>query len=197
MPGTSDVQPDLALSPDGTRAFYRADPQLPGRIELFAVASDGSGTPLALATPPGVFDVQSFAVSADGSLVAFGQEDGAAPLVDLWIVPAAGGAATQVENRVRAFALTPELELVCSVEPDNGPFEVVAHKLGGRRKVLATLLDTIAVTALAPLPGERVVWRGNAREASVTEFFLSLTGFHGRSPSRPNAPPGDGGTIVR
>jgi hypothetical protein len=197
MPGTTDVQPDIALSPDGTRVFYRADPQLPGRIDLFSVASDGSSAPVTLATPTGVFDVASFAVSADGNLVAFGQEDGDAPLVDLWTVPAAGGTAVQVESRVRAFAFTPEFELVCSVEPASGPFEVVAHKLVGRRKVLATLLDTVPVTTLAPLPGERVVWRGAAREAGVTELFLSFTGLHIRTPQRPNAPPGNGGTIVR
>ena len=175
--------------------LYRADGTVDERIDLYR--STGPSTSVTLATPAGVFDVASFVVSADGSTVAFGQEDGDAPLVDLWTVPAAGGTATEFDSRVRAFALTPELELVCSVEPSSAPFEVVAHKLGGRRKVLATLLDTVPVTALVTLPGERVVWRGDAREAGVSELFLSLTGPHGRSPQRPNVPPGDGGTIVR
>ena len=71
QPRIGDVQ-DFALSPDGTRAVYRADVQRAGQYELFSTALDGSQPAVRLHAPTTLArrQVLSFAIGA-GERVAF------------------------------------------------------------------------------------------------------------------------------
>jgi hypothetical protein len=64
--------PFVALSPDGTLAIYRADPDLAQVYELFVVPVDGSLPPVKLnPTYTSIEDVTDFQINADGNFVVY------------------------------------------------------------------------------------------------------------------------------
>lgn len=198
MPSFGDVELDVALSPDGTRAFYRADSTTNGRIDLCAVAADGASAPITLATPSNTRDVQHFKIAADGSRLVFGQQGTAAlPVVELWSVPADGSAGARlVHSTALTYALSPDDELAFSTQSTGAPRLVLAQKASGRLKTLGTLHGQ-DVSTLLPLANERVLWLGTGLESLTNELFLSFTAVHGYEAAASSGAPGDGGTVVR
>lgn len=94
LPAGRQVAPDFVLTPDGASVLLRADRDQVGRVELYRVASGGSGDPVRLnpALVPGG-SVSSFTLRSDGAQLVYLVSALNAP-PELFAVPVAGGAST-------------------------------------------------------------------------------------------------------
>ncbi|NJM08071.1 hypothetical protein HC891_20605, partial [Candidatus Gracilibacteria bacterium] len=90
-----DTVSSFAVSPNGQRVVYCADPDTDDIFELFSVSLTG-GTPVKLNVPPGAFGgIERFEISADSARVVFLIQN--APnsdsVFELYSAPLAGGSA--------------------------------------------------------------------------------------------------------
>lgn len=104
LTGVSGVVSQPALSPDGSRVVYIANPAGPTRFELFSVAV-GGGTPIRLSpplTPGGI--VSEFEISADGTQVLFLANGDDLDLFELYGVSTLGGTAVKLNGPMHGSA---------------------------------------------------------------------------------------------
>lgn len=113
---TGTVMTNFKLSEDGSEAFYLADLDLAGVIELHHVAVDGS-PPSAKLNPPlaGTSDVIAFAAAPGGMHVAYVADADLDEVFELYSVPSSGGGPVVKLNGslvaggdVKDFAITPD-----------------------------------------------------------------------------------------
>jgi Tol biopolymer transport system component len=93
-PWVGEVYPDVAVSPDGVQAFYRADQGPYDAAELFRVPSDGSAPAVALNTELPINGVVSgYRLSPDGAYAAFVAAQRVAGRLELFLTATDGSTA--------------------------------------------------------------------------------------------------------
>ncbi len=177
-----------ALSPDGSRLAFRADPVVDGRIELW-VGSTHAASPPALvsgamlaegdARPTQVF-------SPDGTKVAFRADLVTDEAIELWVTDAAGAAPpVNVSGTIPPASLV--ADVLWSPKSDRLAFRAdkdvpgvqelyVADPAGATpaRKVSGPLVAGGAVSAMAfTPPGTRVVFRADKDTDGTQELFIA------------------------
>lgn len=158
----ANVQGDWEVTPDGTRAVYRADRDTVDQFELYSAPTDGSSAAVELspAMPP-TGDVQSF--RATDTHVFFIARDSGSGRDHLWSVPVDGSASATdlspsvltVGHHVRALAVSPDGTRVAYFV--DGAADVrEAHVSGGYETLLhgTTSADILLWTS----DGATVVW---------------------------------------
>lgn len=142
----------VQLSPDGTRAVYRADQTVDDRFELFSVPTDGSAPAVPISGTvgagrdvldeftPGLVDIPAFRITADGSTVVFRANLGALSVYSLHAAPIDGSAppvrvtpSNGQARSVREYALSPDGQSAVYVsDPDvSGTYELFAARIDG------------------------------------------------------------------
>lgn len=110
----STALPDLAVSPAGERAAFRAN--FSGPAELWSARLDGVGGVVKLngALAPGGTVQPHFRFSPDGTRVVYSADQEEAGMTELWSVPAADGTPVRLNGAlvagggVRTFAFSPD-----------------------------------------------------------------------------------------
>lgn len=90
---------DFQITPDGTRAIYRADQNLDGAIELFSVPADGSDVGFRISGPMVAGgDVKEFQISADSSRAVYLADQSSDGVVELYSARTNGGIVTKLNG---------------------------------------------------------------------------------------------------
>ncbi len=129
----------VALSPDGSRVVYLANPQIAEGYNLYSVPAAG-GTPQKLNGPlVAGGDVRDFCLSPDGSRVVYTADQATDGLNELYAAPLAGGAWVQLNPALPAGA--------------GGVTEPVAAVSAGSRRVVYTVdLNGLGYRSLYSVP---------------------------------------------
>jgi len=215
LPSDADVSSFFQLDPTGTSAFFRADSETDGVLELFTVPLDGSSAPLKLSgTLVAGGDVLATA-TRDG-LVRFGQgrvvyaadalQD---EVIELFSVPVDGSAAPVRLNAplpsggdVAVWLTTADGSTVLyrADQTTNDVFELWRVPLDGSS---APVRINLALPAGGDVePDVRVIARGNrlfyrADQDVNDEFELYTLRLEPRTPRGPAVPPPISGTVTR
>jgi Tol biopolymer transport system component len=177
----------LQFSPDSSRVLYLADQRIDGVAELFSVPATGGEVTKLNPDPVSEGDVSPDGVtfSPDSDLVLYRSDhlqDGA---FGLFLVPADGGASTQVNRDLppgrdvseSGFQFSPDSSLVLyhSDERLNDVFEIFAAPVGGdpvRLNDDLTAGGDVQIEDLQFTPdGSRVIYVADQRVNNVFELF--------------------------
>jgi len=167
----------------GTYAVYLADSEHDDVFELYGVPLDGSGPAIKLHPDlDGTRDVMpDFRLDASGKRVVF-RANLSSSQVDLFSVPAAGGAASQLDalpagGGVTGFVLAPDGETVVYSRRVGGRLELDAAPVDGRVPAVrldAGLSGDVAFFRISP-DGQRVLFLLSAA-GSLTLFGAPIDG---------------------
>lgn len=131
---------DFEITPDGTRAIYRADQNLDGAIELFSVPADGSDAGFRISGPlVAGGDVLEFKVNSTSTRVVYLADQTTNGVAELYSVRANGGSVTKLNGAltggggVTDFEFSPDGNLVVYLADQNTDqkFELFAVATSG------------------------------------------------------------------
>jgi Tol biopolymer transport system component len=110
---------DFAITPDGTRAIYRADQNLDGAIELFSVPADGSDAGFRISGPlVAGGDVLDFQVNAASTRAVYRADQTTNGVAELYSARTNGGIVAKLNapltlgGEVKEFVFSPDGSLV-------------------------------------------------------------------------------------
>ena len=110
---------DFAITPDGTRAIYRADQNLDGAVELFSVPADGSDAGFRISGPlVAGGDVLDFQVNPASTRAVYRADQTSNGVTELYSAPTNGGIVTKLNTpltlggNVQEFVFSPDGSMV-------------------------------------------------------------------------------------
>lgn len=186
------VQAGYRLSADGQTVYLRATHAAPPRIELFRVASDGSGSPVALSgTLVSGGNVQAFALAPDESHLAYTADQRTDEVIELFSATPTPGTdvllhAMPANGDVSTIRIAPDsLDVVYGADPLDGVLELFSAALvgGSAPSRLNRPLPTGGDVEgdFVPLSGGGAIYRADQEEDGVLELFFGLHGLRLRT----------------
>lgn len=136
---------DFAITPDGTRAIYRADQNLDGSIELFSVPADGSDAGFRISGPlVAGGDVLGFQVNADSTRAVYLADQSTNGITELYSARTNGGSVPKLNGPLAAggavvdFDINPDGTIVVYLADQlaDGQFDLFTVAGGGGQPAL-------------------------------------------------------------
>ncbi len=161
---TGGVVYDFQITPNGTRAIYRADQNLDGAIELFSVPADGSDVGFRISGPlVAGGDVLQFKVNAGSSRAVYLADQTTNGVAELYSARTNGGIVTKLNAPLTSGGAVSDFQL----SPDGNLVVYLADQLVDNR------LDLFAV---ATTGSAATLISGGLVGATVRSFLISPDG---------------------